>query len=147
MALNSLLPPFELTFRVQPEDIDHMGHVSNIVYVRWVQEIAIAHWEAKAPVEVQATLLWVVARHEIDYKAAGFLNDEITARTWIGGSKGLHFERHTRIWRTADEQVLAVARTLWIPVNPETRRPQRVSPEMRAMFTASEDSTETPDGA
>jgi acyl-CoA thioester hydrolase len=136
MSSSFLLSPFELTLRIQAEDIDHMGHASNIVYVRWVQEIAIAHWEAKAPAEVQETLLWVVARHEIDYKAPGMEGDEITLRTWIGGSKGLQFERHTRIWRQSDEQVLSVARTLWIPINAHTRRPQRLSPELRAMFTA-----------
>ena len=35
--------PFELRRVVSSEDLDEMRHVNNVVYLRWVQEAAIAH--------------------------------------------------------------------------------------------------------
>ena len=58
--------------------------MNNIVYLRWVQDVAAAHWFAAAPPEDQAGLVWMVVRHEIDYLAPAVLGDEIVLRTWIG---------------------------------------------------------------
>jgi acyl-CoA thioester hydrolase len=116
-------------------DIDEQGHVNNVVYLRWAQDAAIAHWLVLAPVELQTNVGWVALRHEIDYKAPGFLNDDLRVRTWVGTVKGLSFERHTQIVRARDEQLLAQARTLWCPIDPATGRPKRVSAELRALFS------------
>ena len=128
--------PFEIMVHVASADIDEQGHVNNVVYLRWAQDVATAHWLALAPVELQPSVGWVALRHEIDYKAPGFLDDELRVRTWVGTVKGLAFERHTQIVRGADQRLLAQARTLWCPINPETGRPKRVSPELRALFSA-----------
>lgn len=130
------IAPFEQTLVVESEDIDELGHVNNIVYLRWVQEIATLHWAAAAPQQAQDELLWVVSRHEIDYKAPAMLGDKINLRTSVGKAAGLLFERNTVIHRATDHQLLAQARTLWIPINRQTRRPQRVRPELRALFSA-----------
>lgn len=130
------MPRFELRVAVQPQDIDEQGHVNNTVYLRWVQEIAIAHWRAVASAEAQAQFRWVVLRHEVDYKAAAFLQDEILVRTWVGAASRLTFERHTEIMRGLDGALLAKARTLWCPVHAGTGRPARVSPEVREQFSA-----------
>src|SRR3954469_23058415 len=90
---------FELTVPVHPSDIDAQNHVNNMVYLRWVQEIAIAHWRAQAPPEARDTVGWVVRRHEIDYKAAATLGDEVILRTWVGQAARLTFERFTEIGR------------------------------------------------
>ena len=63
-------PHFAQTVVAQPADIDELGHVSNIVYVRWIQDIATAHWRAVARPEDIAAFVWVVTRHEIDYARA-----------------------------------------------------------------------------
>ena len=118
-----------------PNDIDGLGHVNNTVYLRWVQEVAIAHWEAVVSTAHQAANLWVVVRHEIDYKKPARAGDEILLRTWIGKATRLTFERFTEIVRAPDGQLLAQARTLWCPVDPETLRPKRVPPELRAQFS------------
>jgi acyl-CoA thioester hydrolase len=44
-------------------------HVNNIVYLRWAQEMAIAHWRARASAEMLTSYVWVVVRHEVDYRA------------------------------------------------------------------------------
>ena len=126
---------FELAISVKPEDIDELGHVNNVSYVRWVQDVAVAHWRSGAPAEDQARLLWVVVRHEIDYKQAAFLDDEILARTWVGGATRITFERHTELVRSSDRSVLAKARTLWCPIDARSGKPTAVSAAVRARFS------------
>ena len=126
---------FEKIVEVQTADIDQLGHVNNIAYLRWVQEIAAAHWAALAPIEDQQNLLWVVLRHEIDYKQPAFLGQTLIVRTWVGASKGLKFERHTEIIRGSHFPTLAKALTIWCPLNSSTKKPAQVSPQLRALFS------------
>jgi acyl-CoA thioester hydrolase len=135
---DSTSAPFELRVRVAAADIDQLGHVSNIVYLRWVQEAAIAHWQAIAPAAAQSDLFWVVVRHEIDYKRPALPQDEIIVSTWIGGADRLKFERHTEILRASDRHLLAKALTLWCPMDVHTRRPTDVSAEIRSLFSSGE---------
>ncbi len=127
--------PFEIAVRILPGDVDGMGHVNNIVYVRWVQEAALAHWFARAPAQAQATMTWVVLRHEIDYLRAARPGDSVRARTWLGQAHAIRYERHTEIV-LEDGTTLARARTLWCPVDTATGRPRRVPAEVRAAFAA-----------
>jgi acyl-CoA thioester hydrolase len=129
---------FELAIHVEKEDIDALGHVNNVVYVRWVQDAAVAHWRSAATAEQQADLVWVVLRHEIDYKHAARLGDEIVARTWVGTASKLSFERHTEILRKSDGRLLAQARTLWCPIDVRSGRPKNVGPDVRERFSVPE---------
>jgi acyl-CoA thioester hydrolase len=126
---------YNLAVSVLPADIDEQGHVNNMVYLRWVQEIAIAHWRAIASLGAQETVGWVVLRHEIDYKTAAVLGDEVELGTWVGKATRLTFERFTEIRRKRDAQLLCQARTLWCPIDPKSGRPIRVPPEVRAQFS------------
>ena len=118
-----------------PEDIDEQNHVNNTVYLRWVQEVATAHWQAIASSEAQEGIGWVVLRHEIDYKAPACLGDDVVLRTWVGKATRLTFERFTEIRRSSDGQLLSTARTLWCPINAQTGRPVRVPAEVREQFS------------
>lgn len=128
--------------QVLPADIDEQNHVNNTVYLRWIQDVATAHWRALAPPEAQRQIGWVVLRHEIDYKTPANLGDNILLRTWVGKATRLTFERFTEVCRRSDlsrgksdNELLAKARTLWCPINSQTARPMRVSPEVRAQFS------------
>jgi len=126
---------FEMTVSVLPSDIDEQNHVNNTVYLRWVQDVATAHWQAVASSEAQKTIGWVVLRHEIDYKTSAALGDKIVLRTWVGKATRLTFERFTEIERNGDGQLLSKARTLWCPINAHTGRPMRVPAEVRGQFS------------
>jgi acyl-CoA thioester hydrolase len=120
---------------VAPSDIDQLGHVNNVTYVRWVQDVAVAHWQATASTEEQVIYLWIVVRHEIDYKLPAYLQDKIIARTWVGAATRVRFDRHTEIVRESDGAVLARARTVWAPVERLSGKIVAVSPEVRARFS------------
>ena len=126
---------FEMTVSVLLGDIDEQNHVNNTVYLRWVQDVATAHWLAVDSSEAQKTFGWVVLRHEIDYETPATLGDKIVLRTWVGKASRLTFERFTEIRRKTDGQLLSKARTLWCPINAQTARPTRVPAEVRAQFS------------
>ena len=127
--------PFEISVSVMPGDIDEQNHVNNTVYLRWVQEVATAHWQAIASGEAQEGIGWVVLRHEIDYKTPACLGDAVALRTWVGKATRLTFERFTEIRRSSDDQLLSTARTLWCPINAQTGRPVRVPIDVREQFS------------
>ena len=124
-----------MTVSVSPADIDEQNHVNNTVYLRWVQDVATAHWRALASADAQAVIGWIVLRHEIDYKSPASLGDEILLRTWVGAASRLKFERFTEIRRKIDTRLLSQARTLWVPIDVRTGKPTRVSAEVRARFS------------
>lgn len=130
----SAASPFEIPLRPEPSDIDGLGHVNNIVYVRWIQDVATAHWLAISSAEERAQLAWVVVRHEIDYKAAAILGDALVGRTWVDDLTAATCARHTEIARPADGRTLVLARTSWCAVTPASGRPRRIPDEMRARF-------------
>ena len=121
--------------RVTESDLDERAHVNNVVYLRWVQEIATAHWRALATPRMLAELAWVALRHEIDYLAPAVLDDALQLRTWVGVADGLAFERFTEVRRTRDDKLLARARTLWCPVDMTTGRPRRVGADVRGLVS------------
>ena len=124
-----------MTAPVFPTDIDEQNHVNNTVYLRWVQDVATTHWKSLASVEAQNAIGWVVLRHEIDYKIPACLGDEIILRTWVGEASRLKFERFTEVRRKIDNQLLAQARTVWVPLDTRTGKPTRVPAEVRVQFS------------
>ena len=129
------LDAFEVDISIEPADIDEMGHVNNVTYLRWVQGAAAAHWKAIAPAADQTKLAWIVLHHEIDYKQPAYLGDRIIARTWVGAASRVRFERHTEVLRAGDRSLLAKARSVWCPIDVQTKRPVSVGPEVRARFS------------
>jgi acyl-CoA thioester hydrolase len=125
------MKPFTLAIVVAPADIDGQGHVNNVVYLRWMQEAATAHWDAKATAELKARVNWVVTRHEVDYKAPAFAGERLVARTWVGQPSGATWERFIEIRRMADDRLLARGRSIYAALDPATGRPRRVDAGLR----------------
>ena len=84
---------FEVNFTVTSADIDDLNHVNNVVYVKWMDEVAFKHWAFLTTDFPLPAYIWVVVRHEIDYKGQALLGDEIIAKTWVGETKGFTSER------------------------------------------------------
>ena len=127
---------FQLRTEATAEDLDALGHVNNLVYLRWVQEVATAHWRAEASGDLQRRITWVVVRHEIDYHVAALEGDGILLRTWVDGGTRTTSDRHTEIFREDDGVLLARARTVWCPLDAEGGRPVRVADALPVGFLA-----------
>ena len=135
MGVTTSSPRFERDVTIAPDDIDGLGHVNNVVYLRWAQDVAIAHWEAAATPDQHAQLAWVALRHEIDYKHPALPGDAVLASTWVGTADAVRFERFVEILRAHDRKLLAAVRTLWCPISRATGRVTRVDDAVRRVFS------------
>ena len=133
---------YEYAIRVAPEDIDRLGHVNNVVHLRYAQDAAVAHWLAAAPPEYRQSLIWVVRRHELDYLKPAFRDDELLARTWVGQASGATFERFVEITRPVDAEVVVRVRTVWVALDATSQRPRRVPEALRRCFQDDSDGDE-----
>jgi acyl-CoA thioester hydrolase len=119
-----------------PDDIDVLGHVNNAVWVRWIQDVAVAHWEAVAPPEHRDAYIWVVIRHEIDYRGNVSAGETVTAETWVTEPpRGARFDRYMR-FTGADGKPRVEAKTTWALLDRATGRLLRVPAEVAAPFLA-----------
>ena len=126
---------YDHRIEVRATDIDVNGHANNVVYVRWIQEAAVAHWFAVVDAERARSMTWAVVRHEIDYKRPALLGDGLVARTWVGAITAATCERFCEIGRSSDSTVLARSRTIWCVFDPATGRPRRIDPGIRGPFS------------
>ncbi len=117
-----------------PDDFDMMGHVNNTAYLKWAQDMATAHWEAVAPEEMRAAFLWVVLRHEVDYRDPILPGEAAEARTWLGRASGPRYERYVDIRKPGAARASARVLTTWCMIDRETRRPRRVGADIFSAF-------------
>ncbi|MFZ4688418.1 MAG: acyl-CoA thioesterase [Polymorphobacter sp.] len=132
-------PPDRTSFAISvtavAADIDELGHVNNTVYLRWVQDVATAHWRAVARPEDVDRYIWVVTRHEIDYLRATLVGETLTLTTWVGTPKGARFDRFVEI-SGPDGKLRGRAATIWALVDAASGRALRVPAEVAAPFLA-----------
>jgi acyl-CoA thioester hydrolase len=128
---------FAHTFSVPEDAIDELGHVSNLKYLAWMQDIAIRHSAAQGwPVEryLENGAVWVVRSHFITYLRPAFAGQAITLQTWVAELRRRSSSRRYLVRRDSDDRVLVEAETLWVYVDRQNGRPRRIPDELRAAF-------------
>ena len=127
---------FEMRIKAAPGDIDALGHVNNAVFVRWIQDMATAHWlEVAEPAHGEASV-WVVTRHEIDYLRPVGPGETVTGRTWVPDApKGARFDRHVEFVGD-DGRTRVRAKTSWAIIDQASGRAIRVPREVAEPFLA-----------
>lgn len=129
--------PFELRYTVPAQDIDEQGRANNVAYVRWMNVVAIAHSAAVGfPWErfLEMGEMFVVRRHEIDYRLPAFLGDELLLRTWPTMMRAATAHRHHEIRRASDGALIASGMNVWAYVNITTGKPVRMPPAILDAF-------------
>jgi len=125
---------YTTSITARPEDIDELGHVNNAVWVKWIQDVAVAHWNAVAPPEYREAYIWVVTRHEIDYRGNVKAGESVTAETWVPDPpRGARFDRYMR-FTDSDGRVKVESKTSWAMIDRATGRLARVRDELAAPF-------------
>lgn len=125
---------FKATFQPTRDDFDELGHVNNSVYLRWAQEIAVRHWSAAASDDLRRGWLWVVLRHEIDYRDPILPGDKVEARTWLGGADGARFDRFVDIRKPNGARAAAAVKSTWVLIDARSRKPKRIGAEIFNAF-------------
>ena len=112
---------------VEESHLDNLRHVNNVVFVQWIQDIAVEAWMDKFSGTPYEKELWVVFEHHITYKKPAFLNDQLTLKTFVETPKGLRFPRIVEIYRGDD--LIVSACTQWVNIESSNHRPKRMPME------------------
>ena len=123
---------FRYAVAIDPADIDHMGHVNNSVYLKWVQDAVVDYWRSIAPPEAVAKHLWVALKHEITYRKPTFLQDIVVAEVIAEKVEGARASFTTVVRRGQD--VLSEVKSTWCCLDAGTHRPARLARDVIARF-------------
>ena len=129
-----------LTFTACPEHIDIMGHVNNAVWVQWMEALATAHWNADAASDHLSAYIWLVTRHEIDYRGNVVAGQSVLAETFIPDPpKAARFDRRIDFTPIGPDgapqgRPIVSARSTWAMLDAASGRLMRVPEDVAAVF-------------
>ncbi|HEU0294347.1 MAG TPA: acyl-CoA thioesterase [Anaerolineales bacterium] len=116
--------------------IDENGHVNNVTYVQWMQDIAVEHYSSIGGVEAQGPdATWVVREHKIEYLIPAFAGEEIEIRTWVENMRRVRSLRKYEFVRRADGKTLVRGETDWVFVDVTTGSPRAVPDKVVKVFS------------
>lgn len=132
------MPVYCEEFEVPPDAIDRNGHVNNVAFVRWMQDVATRHFASGGgvPLMEAAGAMWVARAHRIEYRAPAFAGDRIQARTWIADFGRARSLRRYEFRRVCDGALLVRAETDWVFVRADNGRPCAIPEALKAAFVA-----------
>lgn len=133
MALSSI---YSKNFVIPESAIDENGHVNNVAYVQWMQDIAVEHYETIGGVNPTQILgaTWVVREHRIEYLLPAFLNEEIEIRTWVENVRRVRSLRKYEFVRNPDGRTLVRGETDWVFVDAKTGVPRAIPAQVVEML-------------
>ncbi|MFC7443985.1 hypothetical protein C7H62_2674 [Mesoflavibacter sp. HG96] len=117
---------------VSTDDLDQNNHVNNVRYVKWVNDIALSHWEKEAPKPIKNQHFWVMLSHNIEYKHQILLGETVTLKTYVQSCEGLFSVRIVEI--LVDDKLCAYSKTKWCFMNSDTLKPNRIPQEIIDLF-------------
>ena len=123
------------TITVPQIAIDENGHVNNVTYVQWMQDIAVEHYASIGGIEAQGPdATWVVREHKIEYLLPAFVGEEIEIRTWVENIRRVRSLRKYEFVRKADGKILVKGETDWVFMDVRTGSPRAVPNEVITVF-------------
>lgn len=132
---------YEHRVEVRAEDIDELDHVSNVAYVAWMLEAALAHTAAQGwPMEryIERGMAFVARSHSIQYVRQTRRADPVVVVTWVAEMSRIRSLRRYEIRHAADRGLLARAETDWAFIDIGTGRPMRIPDEVSRCFVVTE---------
>ncbi len=109
-----------------------MGHVNNAIYLKWVQNAVVSHWNRIATPKAIATYVWVAIKHEITYRKPAFLADKVVAVVTLEQVRRESAFYETIISR--EEDILALVKSRWCCLDAKTLRPTRLASDIVNRF-------------
>ncbi len=129
-------PIYTYQFTVPESAVDGNGHVNNVMYVQWMQDAAVKHYDFIGGTALirEIGCTWVVREHKIEYLLPAYAGEEIAVQTWVADIRRVRSLRKYRFVRLADEQTLVRGETDWVLVDAKTGHPQRIPPAAANIF-------------
>jgi acyl-CoA thioester hydrolase len=128
-------------FIIPANAIDENGHVNNVAYVQWMQDIAVEHYESiggSLPTQLVGAT-WVVREHRIEYLLPAFAGEEIEIKTWVENLRRVRSLRKYEFIRIADKKALVKGETDWVFVDIQTGAPRAIPEEVFKVFSEAQD--------
>lgn len=128
---------FDFELVVKPEHIDALGHVNNVVYVQWMQDVATAHInQIGLGLEHYLKLkhAMVAVEHQVQYRKAAFEGERLILRTWLSDLNALYSFRHYAFYRPEDSSLIFTGQTKWACVEIATGRAKRMTPTFLSAY-------------
>jgi acyl-CoA thioester hydrolase len=130
-----LSPIYTKPIMVSKEAIDENGHVNNVAYVQWMQDIAVEHYSSLGGIEAQGPeSTWVVREHRVEYLSPAFEGEEIEIRTWVENIRRVRSLRKYEFVRKTDDKLLVKGETDWVFVDVRTGSPRAIPSEVANVF-------------
>ncbi len=113
----------EISIEVKTYDIDAIGHVSNIVYIRWLEDARLAALGKYLPLDklLGNNISPVLVKTEIEYKRPIKLFDDVKLSAYISKVKGIRMIIDFII--NVNDETMAIAKQTGIFVNTNSGRP------------------------
>lgn len=132
---------YSKTFNIPSNAIDENGHVNNVAYVQWMQDIAVEHYESIGgtnPMQLVGAT-WVVREHRIEYLLPAFAGEEIEIKTWVENIRRVRSLRKYEFIRKVDGKALVRGETDWVFVDLQTGAPRAIPDEVSKVFAEAQD--------
>ena len=122
-------------FIIPESAIDENGHVNNVAYVQWMQDIALEHYSSIGGIQAQGPgATWVIREHKIEYFLPAYAGEEIEIRTWVENIQRVRSLRKYEFVRRADGKTLVKGETDWVFVDVKSGRPLAIPQEVSDVF-------------
>jgi acyl-CoA thioester hydrolase len=130
-------PIFKILITVPAAAVDENGHVNNVQYVQWMQDIAVQHYTHLGGVTpTQATgATWVVRSHQVEYFRPAYAGEQIEGRTWVANLRRVRSLRRYEFVRLSDGATLVRGATEWVFVDAISGSPRPIPPAVAQLFT------------
>ena len=129
-------PVYSYEFVIPKSAFDQNGHVNNVMYVQWMQDAAVRHYEAMGgtgPTQaIGAT--WVVRSHMVEYLKPAFEGERVKVLTWVANLRRVRSLRRYHFVRAVDEGLLVRGETDWVFVDANSGSPRAIPAEVARMF-------------
>jgi len=126
-----------LSLEVPYGDIDAMGHLNNVAYLRYLEWARQKYWLAMRRTDDFWKIDFVVARAEIDYRASAHMGDVLEIEIRVSRLGRSSFDFSYRV-TGAGGALLAEAKTTQVCYDWETRSSKPLSDERRREIEAFE---------
>jgi acyl-CoA thioester hydrolase len=122
---------------VGPESIDALSHANNREFLRWMEEAAVLHSNARGWTTeryVASGASWVASSHRLDYLRPAFVGEALSVWTWIAEIQPRTSRRRYLVTRDSDDKALALGQTVWAYIDLASGRGVAVPAEVAASF-------------
>jgi acyl-CoA thioester hydrolase len=131
---------YSKSFTIPESAIDENGHVNNVAYVQWMQDIAVEHYESVGGIQAQGNdATWFVREHRVEYLVPAFAGEEIEIRTWVENIRRVRSLRRYEFVRRSDGKILVKGETDWVFVETRTGRPLPIPDQVSRVFSISQE--------